>query len=234
MSRQRTMAPSRTPSAEILISRMSGSLRRSTSSVGAASRNASIGIRLWPPAIAFASSRDARSATASDSVVGQAYSSGGNFIDIIFRLEPYGERQLPQLTMDHLLGQRWCAVPQAPQRPCDGQSILRPAEILQVRGPLALLRGHDGAVGAQVIDLLADGDPGLAFRAIVLGPPYVGDPPEGLYHRPRPRQRAVGRGHLDAKNVWVFLVERHPLRDDGVVLVAHGHAGLVPHPRPAP
>src|ERR1700688_2179716 len=81
MSRQRTMAPRVTPSSAILISRSSASLRRSTSSDGEATRNANIGTRLWPPASGFASpSCDAKSATASLIVVGQAYSKGGNFI----------------------------------------------------------------------------------------------------------------------------------------------------------
>ena len=43
------------PAAEMLIPRSSRSLRRSTSRVGWARRNASIGTRLWPPAIALAS-----------------------------------------------------------------------------------------------------------------------------------------------------------------------------------
>src|SRR5262249_42734956 len=107
MSRQRTIAPSLTPLAEILISRISGSLRRSTRSVGVASRKASIGIRLWPPAIAFASpSREASRATASASVVGHAYSSCGNFMDSIFRLERRRDGRLGQLTLDFPSGQR--------------------------------------------------------------------------------------------------------------------------------
>src|SRR5580704_4999425 len=89
MSRQRTMAPSVTPPSAILISRNSASLRKSTSSDGEATRNASIGTRLWPPASGFASpSWDANSATASEIVVGQAYSKGGNFISRHASFEP--------------------------------------------------------------------------------------------------------------------------------------------------
>src|SRR6202030_3262436 len=89
MSRQRTMAPSVTPSSAILICRSSASLRRSTSSDGEATRNASIGTRLWPPANGLASpSWDASSATASLIVVGQAYSKGGNFITRYASFEP--------------------------------------------------------------------------------------------------------------------------------------------------
>src|SRR5262245_3167495 len=81
MSRQRTRAPSFTPSLSIVMLLRSGSFRRSTSSDGCASRNAIIGIRLCPPAIGFASpSWEASSATASFKVEGQAYSNGGNFM----------------------------------------------------------------------------------------------------------------------------------------------------------
>src|SRR5499433_4420192 len=113
MSRQRTIAPSLTPSAAILI------LRRSARSEGVASRKASIGIRLWPPAIAFASpSREASSATASASVVGHAYSSGGNFMDSMFRLERRLDRRRVQLTLDFPCGQRSrliCVLDELPQ-----------------------------------------------------------------------------------------------------------------------
>src|SRR4029077_15425979 len=89
MSRQRTMAPSVTPSAAILICFSSASLRRSTKSDGEATRNASLGTRVLPPASGLASpSWDAKSATASLIVVGQAYSKGGNFITRHASFEP--------------------------------------------------------------------------------------------------------------------------------------------------
>src|ERR1700730_10681184 len=89
MSRQRTMAPRVTPSSAILIWRSSASLRRSTKSDGDATRNASIGTRLWPPASGLASpSWDASSPTASLIVAGQAYSKGGNFISRHASFEP--------------------------------------------------------------------------------------------------------------------------------------------------
>ena len=81
MSRQRTSAPSRTPSGPILISLRPGSFRRSTSSDGWATRNAIIGTSDWPPASALASpSWPASSATASLMVAGQAYSKAGSFM----------------------------------------------------------------------------------------------------------------------------------------------------------
>src|SRR3954469_8910944 len=87
------------------------------------------------------------------------------------------------------------------------RSLLLRLEIFQIRRLLALLGGHDGAVAADVIDLVADGDPGLTLRTIVLRPGHVGDPLVALRHRPRSRQRAVGRGHLVAKELWIVLVE---------------------------
>ena len=75
------MAPSRTPAPLIAISLSPGSLRRSTSNVGEATRNASIGTSDCPPASAFASpSCAANSATASASVAGHAYSNAGSFM----------------------------------------------------------------------------------------------------------------------------------------------------------
>src|SRR4029450_1313597 len=112
-------------------------------------------------------------------------------------------------------------------------SALVPLEILQVRGRLPFLHRHDGAVAALEIDLLADGDVSLALRTIVLGPKHGLLALEGLHHGPWPRQRAVGRGHLDAQHPRIILVEIDPLLDHGVVVLAHRQAGLVPHPRPA-
>src|SRR5262245_188544 len=86
-------------------------------------------------------------------------------------------------------------------------------EILQVGRLLALLAGHDGAVTAEVIDLVADGDPGLTLRAIVLGPPHSLLALEGLHHGPRPRQRAVGCRRLDPQRAGSGLVEIDPLLD---------------------
>src|SRR5205823_306480 len=57
-----------------------GTRRRSTSMLGAASRKFRIGMKLWPPAIAFASGSAANKPTASSSVAGARYSKGGGFI----------------------------------------------------------------------------------------------------------------------------------------------------------
>src|SRR5262249_59424188 len=49
-----------------------------------------------------------------------------------------------------------------------------------------------------------------------------------LHHRPRPRQRVVGRGYFVVKDVWVRPVEIETLPDDGLVVIGHRHAGQVP------
>jgi hypothetical protein len=99
ISRQRVMAPRRTPSSAISMCRRSDSLRRSTSSEGWATRKAIIGTRLWPPASALASPPPAASsATASASVAGQAYSNAGSFIQeptLHAATEPKRMRLLP-------------------------------------------------------------------------------------------------------------------------------------------
>src|SRR5712691_5328817 len=80
MSRQRTRAPRRTPLSSTTMSPSPGTRRRSTSMLGVASRKASTGIRLCPPAITVASGSDARRAIASRSVAGAWYSNGAGFI----------------------------------------------------------------------------------------------------------------------------------------------------------
>src|SRR4051794_15876282 len=96
MSRQRTRAPRRTAPLSMLIRSRPGTRRRSTSSFGAARRNAMVGMRLWPPAIAFAvPPLAASSAIASASVAGDAYSKGGSFIGCaLFGLDAGGLHHL--------------------------------------------------------------------------------------------------------------------------------------------
>src|ERR1700704_2446214 len=89
-------------------------------------------------------------------------------------------------------------------------SVLRSLEILQIRRRLVLFHGHDEAVAAAEIDLLADGDVGLPLDAIILVPPDLGLALEGLQHRPRSRQRIVDRGHLVAQDARLALVDVDP------------------------
>src|SRR6516164_39716 len=74
--------------------------------------------------------------------------------------------------------------------------LLRRIEIFQVRRRLTSLDRHDGPIAAEIIDLLADGDPGLTFDATIFPPPDLLRPTVVLHHRPGPRQRVVDRGHL--------------------------------------
>jgi hypothetical protein len=48
---------------------------------------------------------------------------------------------------------------------------------------------------------------------------------EGLQHRPRPRERIVDRGHLDAQHAGLALGDADPLLDDGPTRVARACGG---------
>src|SRR5262249_49483575 len=111
--------------------------------------------------------------------------------------------------------------------------LLHLIEILQIRRRLVLAHWHDGAVGAEEIDLLADGDVRLTLIAIVVRPPDLIATSESFEYRPRPRERIVNRGHLDAQDTRFALSDGDPLLDDGLAVVGHRHAGLVPHVRRA-
>src|SRR5438046_3446618 len=86
----------------------------------------------------------------------------------------------------------------APQDDGHCLALLPDVEIFQVGRRLVLAHRHDGAVAAEEVALLADGDVGLAFDAVVFEPPdlvrLLALP--GLAHAPGPRQRVVDRGHL--------------------------------------
>src|SRR5262245_12618132 len=62
-------------------------------------------------------------------------------------------------------------------RDCEASSgrlfLFRLREIFQIRRCLTLLGRHDRAIAAQVIDLRADGDPGLPFDTVVFAPDDV-------------------------------------------------------------
>src|SRR5262249_3524652 len=102
-------------------------------------------------------------------------------------------------------------------------------EMAQVRRRLILLLRHQETVAADEVDLLVNGDVDVVLDAVVLLPGDVlGAPLIVLHHRPRPRQRVVGRGYFVVKDVWVRPVEIETLPDDGLVVIGHRHAGQVP------
>src|SRR5262249_40433509 len=113
----------------------------------------------------------------------------------------------------------------------DTTLFLRLIEIFQIRWRLILLDRHDRAVAAEVVDLLADGDPGLTFDAVVLSPPDPLCATVVLHHGPGPRQRIVGCGHHIVENAWLVRVNEQALLDDALVVVSHRHAALVPGAR---
>src|SRR6202023_1704527 len=107
--------------------------------------------------------------------------------------------------------------------------LLRLLEIPRVGRLLALARGHQQAVGAQEIVLLADGHVAVAFRADEFGPigPRVGIADIGPGHRPRPRQGMIKHRDLVVHEALVGLVERDALLEDRLVVMVQRHAGGV-------
>src|SRR5450631_3944751 len=91
--------------------------------------------------------------------------------------------------------------------------ILRSLEIFQVGRRLALSGGHQIAVGAQEIVLLADDQLVVALGAISLGPARtrILAAPKGLVHAPRPGQGMIEHGDLVMQNVRIGLIEMEPL-----------------------
>src|SRR5712671_6662741 len=86
---------------------------------------------------------------------------------------------------------------------CDGFSPLCPsilralcrgAEIAQIRRLLAFAGGHQVAIAAEKIILLANDHVHVALGAVVLRPPHIAVATITLHYRPWPRQCAVGRG----------------------------------------
>src|SRR5262249_52336884 len=76
-------------------------------------------------------------------------------------------------------------------KPRDGSiksvSLPRLIEVAQIRRLLAFASGHQIAVGAQKIILLADGDVVVGFIAIILVPDRIFLAAIALHHCPRPR-----------------------------------------------
>src|SRR5262245_25216566 len=87
---------------------------------------------------------------------------------------------------------------------------LRPREISQVGRLLSLLRRHQIAVRAQVIDLPADIDMVVVLVAIVLSELSL-NAAIVLHHRPGPRERVVDGGDLVVDEIGIGLVEGQPL-----------------------
>src|SRR5262245_1235665 len=92
-------------------------------------------------------------------------------------------------------------------------SLLRLREVLQVRWFLPLFRRHQGAVRADEIELLADGDVAGAFQAREPAPVRIllAAAPVGLVDGPGSRQGAVEHRDYFVQDCEIVLVVQYPL-----------------------
>src|SRR5262249_35075814 len=114
--------------------------------------------------------------------------------------------------------------PQPYARDCEAPTLFRLREIFQIGRRLSLLGRHDRPIAAQVIDLRASGDPGLAFDAVVFTPFNVRQAAVIFHDLPRPRQRVIRRDNLVMKDVPLVLVDEQPLLDNALGVIGHWHA----------
>src|SRR6516165_2436571 len=115
------------------------------------------------------------------------------------------------------------------------ESLPRLLEILQIRRRLVLLRRHQVAVGADIVDLPADADMRIVLGADRLAPPdrlLARGPAVVLGDGPGPRQGMVDGGDLVVQEIAVGLVEIDALLDHGLIVLVHGNAGAVEGARP--
>src|SRR5581483_11166926 len=100
-------------------------------------------------------------------------------------------------------------------------------EIGQVRRRLAFAGGHQLAVAAEVVLLLADPYLVLILAADGLHP-VRGLVPIGAQHRPWPRERMVEHGDLVVQGVLVGLVEEDAFLDHRLAILVEWYAaGIV-------
>src|SRR6266702_4940775 len=118
-----------------------------------------------------------------------------------------------------------------PQVCCEvGLSLSRLIEIPRVWRRLVLPGGHQVAIRAQEIGVVADADHGVVFRASFGAPERPGFwVATGLLgDRPRSRQRMVEHCDFVINDVLVGLVEVNALLDDGLtILVERNAAGII-------
>src|SRR5215467_5421946 len=104
-------------------------------------------------------------------------------------------------------------------------------EIAQIRRRLIFLCGHEQAIRAQVVRLLANRHMGIVFGADILTPPdrLVGNDTMVVPRdHPRPRQGIVDGGDLVMEQVGVGAVDKDALLDDGlVVAMERDAAGII-------
>src|SRR6516164_9879415 len=111
---------------------------------------------------------------------------------------------------------------------------LRRLEILQVRRRLVIAGGHEVAVSAEEVVLLADDDLIVALHARALVPfrPWIGVAAKRLVDAPWPRQSVVVDGDLVVQDVGIVLVEMKALLEHRLVVEGERQAGGVVGARP--
>src|SRR5262249_41109908 len=99
-------------------------------------------------------------------------------------------------------------------------SVARRLEISQIRRPLILLGGHQQAIGADHVILVADADMQVVFRADHLFPhwPRIGVTPVLLLCGPRLGEGVVDDRDLVIEDVTLGLVGIESLLDDGLIV----------------
>src|SRR5216683_1277045 len=116
------------------------------------------------------------------------------------------------------------------RRPPANRSPIVLPKITQIRRRLVLHGGHQEAVAAEVINLLANADMNIAFAANLVAKPdrfAAGDASEGLVDHPWPGQRMVDGGDVVVQQVAIGLVEIDALLDDGLVVGMQRDSGGV-------
>src|ERR1700730_18142809 len=103
-------------------------------------------------------------------------------------------------------------------------------EIAQIGRRLVLHGGHQEAVAAEEINLVADADMSISFAASRAAEPsrLVGRAaPVGCVHQPRPSQGMVDGGDVVVQQIRVGLVEIDALLDNGLVVFVQWDAAGV-------
>ncbi len=108
-------------------------------------------------------------------------------------------------------------------------SFLRLLEIPQIRRRLVLPGGHQQAVRAQVVVLLADDDIHVALGAENLAPvrTRIRVAPKGLVDAPGPRQGVVEHGDLVMQKVRIVPVEMEAFLEGRLIVEGERQPGRV-------
>src|SRR6266567_2493119 len=87
------------------------------------------------------------------------------------------------------------------------------------------------SVEADVIGLAFDENVVVVFRAAMFDPRGVARTVVAARDGPGTRERVVGGRYFVAQDIRIFLVEKNPLLDDGLVVLMHGDTARVENSR---